>query len=56
MMEYIDAFFDYAVQYSNSIFAAYLLFCFFLKKRRFFLAQAWTFGGGMVRAHDGVGV
>lgn len=36
MMEYIDAFFDYAVQYSNSIFAAYLLFCFFLKKRRFF--------------------
>lgn len=36
MMEYIDAFFDYAVQYSNSIFAAYLLFCFFLKKRSFF--------------------
>lgn len=32
----INVFFDYILQYSNSILAAYLLFCLFLKKRTFF--------------------
>ena len=35
-MEAINAFFDYVLQYSNSILAAYLLFCFSLKKRKMF--------------------